>query len=275
MRKLLGLTALAIMLVFTFSTNVFASDDLTVKVNGETIEFTDAKPFINEVGRTMIPIRFVSEALGAEVDWDGNTKTATIVLKKRFDTYTSKVTIGSKAMDYEIYNSENADLSKKEIVQMDTTPIIYNDRTYVPLRAISEALYSHVDWDGSTRTVIIIEKETAMYHHLFEDEVIKTVKYTNDILEITFPQLPDGYSYSARWEYTDLLGNFVQERIDFSKLTNDTFKADTINVQQGGFSMFVRNPKGGGFGGTWILFPSLDVRRGDEIVGHVTDFKKR
>ena len=47
------------------------SSDVTVIVDGKKIDFPDAPAFIDENGRTQIPIRFVGEALGAKVGWDG------------------------------------------------------------------------------------------------------------------------------------------------------------------------------------------------------------
>lgn len=53
-----------------------AAQEKTIKVNGEEIE-PDVPAQIIE-GRTMVPLRFVAEVLGAEVGWDGKTYTVTI-----------------------------------------------------------------------------------------------------------------------------------------------------------------------------------------------------
>ena len=50
------------------------SDTLTI--NGSATKL-DVSPFI-ENGRTLVPVRAVSESLGASVNWDGNTQTVTI-----------------------------------------------------------------------------------------------------------------------------------------------------------------------------------------------------
>ena len=50
----------------------------TVRVNGQVVSFPDGQPFIDNNGRTMIPVRFVTEQLGATVTWDGKTQTANI-----------------------------------------------------------------------------------------------------------------------------------------------------------------------------------------------------
>ena len=50
-----------------------------VRVNGTLVSFPDAGPFIDENSRTMIPVRFVAENLGAQVTWDQTSKTASVV----------------------------------------------------------------------------------------------------------------------------------------------------------------------------------------------------
>ncbi|MCL2121884.1 MAG: copper amine oxidase N-terminal domain-containing protein, partial [Clostridiales bacterium] len=46
-----------------------AVDAIKVIVNGKDIRFPDAQPFIDSNGRTQVPMRFVAEAMGAEVEW--------------------------------------------------------------------------------------------------------------------------------------------------------------------------------------------------------------
>ena len=63
------------------------------------------------------------------------------------------LSIGSKDMSIDTFS----DSAQKVI--LDTPPIIVNNRTLVPLRAISEAFGSDVQWDGETKTVIIATKK--------------------------------------------------------------------------------------------------------------------
>ena len=94
-------------------------------VNNDIVK-GDAAPYVNGDYRTMVPIRALSEALGAEVDYENNV--VTIV---DGDT-TIVMNIGEK--DYTI-NGEAADPA------MDTAPVIgEGDRTYVPVRFVAEAL---------------------------------------------------------------------------------------------------------------------------------------
>jgi len=66
------------MLVIIANISNWASNSSSGKWNKD--KFPDAEPFIDENSRTQVPIRFVGEALGANVSWDGNTKKVTITL---------------------------------------------------------------------------------------------------------------------------------------------------------------------------------------------------
>lgn len=90
--------------------------------------------------RTMVPLRAVFEALGATVSWEDETKTVTA----GFGNDVISLTIG---MDFMNLNEEK--------IKLDSVAFIENDRTYVPLRAISEAFKYDVSWDGDNKTVTI------------------------------------------------------------------------------------------------------------------------
>ena len=49
----------------------------TAYVNGTTI-ILDSPPFIGEDGRTMVPVRFIADTMGADIGWDAATLTVTI-----------------------------------------------------------------------------------------------------------------------------------------------------------------------------------------------------
>ncbi|MBQ3110727.1 MAG: leucine-rich repeat protein [Clostridia bacterium] len=111
---------------------------ITVNVNGETL-ITDVNPYIKN-DRTLVPMRAIFEALGAEVSWDNDTRTA-IGKKGNVEV---KITIG-----------ENVLYKNGEAIELDAPAEITNDRTMVPVRAISEAFGCTVNWDNDTKTVEI------------------------------------------------------------------------------------------------------------------------
>jgi uncharacterized protein YbbC (DUF1343 family) len=102
--------------------------------------FFDSEPYIDGNNRTMVPVRAISEALGAEVGWDPAGYEVTISR----DRLTVNLTIGSNT----------AAVNGVEVI-MDTEPVIKNDRTMVPLRYVGELLGADVDWDDVQRIVIV------------------------------------------------------------------------------------------------------------------------
>lgn len=114
---------------------------IDIKINGETMEFETVSYIKNN--RTMVPMRAIFEALGATVSWDNNTRTA-IGVKDGIEV---KITIG-----------ENALYKNGEAITLDAVAEITNDRTMVPVRAISEAFGAEVTWDNETKTVEIVQK---------------------------------------------------------------------------------------------------------------------
>ncbi len=117
---------------------VSSSSYIKVLLNGEELVF-DQAPII-ENDRTLVPMRAIFEALGAEVQWDGENNKVTA---KNNGTVIT-LTIGSSTMT--VNNTS---------VSLDTAPKIVNSRTLVPLRAVSEALDANVSWNGTTKTVAI------------------------------------------------------------------------------------------------------------------------
>jgi len=107
-------------------------------VNGEEHEM-DVAPYISN-GRTMVPLRFISEAFQAEVLW--NSKQQEISIQDR-DT-TIVLTIGSTIMRV-----------NDNVITLDVPPVIRTSRTFVPIRAISETLQAAVEWNAANQTVTI------------------------------------------------------------------------------------------------------------------------
>lgn len=144
-KKLISaLSAAAIMTAGASS--VFAADDVTVKLNGKDINF-DVAPII-ENGRTLVPLRAIFEALGAQVYWDDTNKT---VISAMGDV-NCVFQIGNANMFVSTTTNAKTETVAKTL---DVPAKIVEDRTLIPLRAVSEAYSCTVDWDGNTRTVTI------------------------------------------------------------------------------------------------------------------------
>lgn len=113
-------------------------NNITVILDGNQIEFDVPPQLIND--RTMVPMRAIFEALGATVEWNGDTNTVTAYK----DDKTIKLTIG----DANMYVNDKT-------VELDSPACVIEDRTLVPVRAISESLDLNVNWNGETNTVDI------------------------------------------------------------------------------------------------------------------------
>ncbi len=118
-----------------------------ITVNGKEIQLPGAEVYIDAASqRTMVPVRFVSEALTAAVEWKAENNLVTITQGAK----TVFVTIGK----------DKAIVGEQELT-LDAPASIRNGRTYVPLRFISEALGATVDWKQAERLITIQTAEPA------------------------------------------------------------------------------------------------------------------
>ena len=116
-------------------------------VNGETRSM-DTAPVINSDWRTMVPVRFVAEGLGCEVDYSVSSGGST---DKVFIYGSSKIVLTIGSSTYTVDGKSRT---------MDTAPVVNSDwRTMVPVRFVAEALGCTVDYQtnaaGSTTAVYI------------------------------------------------------------------------------------------------------------------------
>lgn len=105
---------------------------ITITIDTDEVEFPDAQPFVDENDRTQAPIRTVAEMLNSTVLWDNETRTVTIT-NKNGDVIT--LIIDSPVM------SVNG-----KAIYMDTQATIRDNRTYIPVRFIAEAMNMSVKW---------------------------------------------------------------------------------------------------------------------------------
>ena len=112
--------------------------NISLQINGSEIS-TEVPPTVID-GRTMVPVRAIFEAVGANIEFDAETKTITAT---KNDT-TVKMTVGAKT----------ANVNNKE-VQLDTPAVIVNGRTLAPARFVAETFGYTVQWDAENKIVKI------------------------------------------------------------------------------------------------------------------------
>lgn len=125
-------------------TTTFGSDIFTVKYNGVAVTFPDAQPYIDSSNRTLVPVRFVAETMGATIAWNQTTQIASITK----GNITVNVAIGNSKLTV----TNNGTTST---VTMDTTAVSKDSRTYVPIRYVAEALGAWVGYSSLFNTVQI------------------------------------------------------------------------------------------------------------------------
>jgi len=112
------------------------SDIMTV--NGKAVQIDAPAEIMN--GRTFLPLRAISEALGATVEWIAETQGIT-------------VTLGDNTIGLQVGNTSA--VVNGTVMTLDAAPYIKNGRTMVPFRVIAEGLGAVVTWDPDLKTVTI------------------------------------------------------------------------------------------------------------------------
>ena len=140
-KKILAATLAALTLVSTMAMTAFAATpapaNVTVKVDGQVVDFPDQAPVIQN-DRTLVPVRFIAESLGYDVDWNPADNSA-VIDNGRIIMYigTNKAKINGQH------------------ITLDVASTLINDRTMVPLRVIAETLNCTVDWFGTNRMILV------------------------------------------------------------------------------------------------------------------------
>ncbi|MCL2416270.1 MAG: stalk domain-containing protein [Defluviitaleaceae bacterium] len=137
MKKMLCMVLSLVLALGAFTITTFANT-INVTLNGTPVEFDVPPQMIDN--RTMVPLRPIFEALGADIDWNGDTQTVTA-------TRNGTVVVMQVGNPVITVDGNN--------VTLDVAPVIIDGRTLVPARAVAESFGVSVDWDGNTQTVIL------------------------------------------------------------------------------------------------------------------------
>lgn len=148
MKKLLSILFILILTISVFLPqnmgNVSAASNITIYVNDFKQAYSNKAIVKN--GATLVPLRGIFEALGADVRWDQSSKT---IDASRGNTKIW-LKIGSKSTKI---NGTS--------VNIDVPAQVVNDSTLVPIRFISESLGAKVEWIPTSKTVKIIQNGTS------------------------------------------------------------------------------------------------------------------
>lgn len=163
MKKVFSGIFLALILIITSSPTYAA--DIQIKVDGVTIT-SDVKPE-NKNNRTMVPLRVISENLGATVNWSD-----------------SQVTLTKNDMKVILKLNSNKVMKNGKEELLDVKPYMKNNRTFVPMRFIAETFGNNVQYKNGVVTIdtkpLVIDgvKVKALQHeyHMTMGGVVQQIK---------------------------------------------------------------------------------------------------
>ncbi|MBQ8662979.1 MAG: copper amine oxidase N-terminal domain-containing protein [Eubacterium sp.] len=161
----------AALLAVGMSSTAFAAD-LNVTVEGTPVAWTDAKPFIDENSRTLVPLRPIANALDLEVSWNDDTNTA---------SFTNDIVTVDFIVDSPEYRAYMNGFGVYAYTEMDTKAVIRDSRIYAPARYLAEAFGYDVGWEEATKSVTIVKAEFA------EEETIKLPEVPTGEVAAVFP----------------------------------------------------------------------------------------
>ena len=172
MKKVMKIFVLVAIFILNLSLTSFASEQpVSVCVNDVYLDF-DVQPKI-ENGRTLVPVRAISEYLKYDVEWNPTNQ----MVKIQNEDTILNIYIGN--INYQLNG---------EAKTFDVPPKIENGRTLVPVRLIAESFGCDVEWEPDARNVKIVkynvvEVETA-------EEFVESIdSYTKIILTNSFYNL--------------------------------------------------------------------------------------
>lgn len=156
-RKIMSLlVALCLTLALFPAVPAAAAAPVNVTINGVPVQFNQdtGVPFIDSNGRTQVPLRAAMEAMGADVGWNNYDRAASVVRNGGFILDENGET-SYCASSVIIPIGEKFIYIDGERTPTDTVALIKDGRTYLPIRAVAEALGAEVIWHGNSRTVAI------------------------------------------------------------------------------------------------------------------------
>jgi len=164
--------------------DAYAEDSIKIIIDGKRIK-PDVDPYISN-DRTLVPIRVIAEELDSVVEWDNDNRAVHISKEDihillRIDSYLVE------------YTNDN----ETTYTIIDVVPQITGDRTFVPLRLISNALGVGIEWDNDKRTVYIDSSESSEVTKFFDVEISsvkpgQTITGTTELYTKINNEIPKG-----------------------------------------------------------------------------------
>lgn len=145
-------------IVCSMGTTVFSTTNssICIFIHNEAISFeADSKPYVNEMGQTLVPFRFIAPYLDISIDWQTPSVIATGLHAQTGEEIEVIFYIGEHFFSID---------GKKHFI--DTPIELKNDRAYIPLRLLAETFGYYVMWDDGNIDICQgwTFDETFLYH---------------------------------------------------------------------------------------------------------------
>lgn len=225
MRKLLAMV-LACSLVcshFVFG----AQKEVALTLDGKKITLEQDIVYADD--RMMLPVRAMADALGAEVTYNNQTRTATVekqmkgIYNQSLEPVVWKVSLG--------LDSPYLTLMDSCEVLLETKPLIVHNRAYLPLRELAEAMNLNVVWQAGdiADTVALTSAKTP--HVLLSP----TTKFDRESMSMTmeWENQESVTFYAAETFWLEQWDGHTWEKIEPTK-PNETPNTDTYSIPTGG-----------------------------------------
>lgn len=188
-KKFVSLSLVLMMLISLIPNYANAEQDIKIIVDGKEVK-TDVAPFI-ENGRTMVPVRFIAETMGLTVEYAEATEYSyeliTLTDKNgRTIDINSIIVISSDGIVYSegIEPIYNASIGNDAPL---TAMTIKENRSFVPIRYIANALHMDITWNESTNTVELTTNNNSDVYPIFLTKINsdknELIKYNLDEVE--------------------------------------------------------------------------------------------
>ncbi|QNU68062.1 copper amine oxidase N-terminal domain-containing protein [Ruminiclostridium herbifermentans] len=239
MKKYLLTSLILFVLMICFIVPAFAANNtitempnVKIIIDGQAGTYEDIP--INMNNRTLLPLRGILVNLGVNNDnehivWNSKEKSVTV--------------LKDSAKIYLKIGSNKATVNGKEIV-LDASPVVYKDRTYIPVNFIAQSLGMKVVWDGSSKSVLISEQnEYNRIKDILEkaNAAMDEIKTCNGKMDISMATEQDGISFDIDMNMDiaiDVLKKkaFMNMKMDMSIINMDMDLYFTDNT------LYMKNP---------------------------------
>lgn len=140
-----------LVLTSLLSVHALAENNITVTFDGQAVTFDTPPQLVNS--SVMVPMRKIFETIGAEVNWDSETKTVIAVKNAQYVKFSADNSIMELGVCKDGKNTGETLYYADTL--LDSAPLIKDGSMLIPARAVSEAFYYDVNWNAENNRVDI------------------------------------------------------------------------------------------------------------------------